>query len=55
MHELELASKKLNEASDLIKQAETISNNHMLTVIKERLWRLSDMLEKIAQPLDINK
>jgi hypothetical protein len=48
MQELEQASKKLNEASDLIKQAESVSNQPVLTVIKERLWRLSDMLEKIA-------
>jgi len=48
MHELEKASKKLNEASDLIQQVEATSNHPLLPKIKERLWQLSDMLEKVA-------
>jgi hypothetical protein len=47
---LQDAAKKLNEANDLIKQAETRTNpiKPELASIKERLWKLSDMLEKIA-------
>ena len=45
---LEQAAKKINEASDFIKQVETTSNNPVLPVLKERLWKISDMLEKLA-------
>ena len=55
MIELEEASKKINQASDLIKQAESQSDNPVLPIIKEKLWKVSDMLEKIAQPIDNHK